>query len=205
MTISGTAQNSPPSGGIVCHLIRKNAENTDFYSHFMVYLSHEKDKNNTTSNPEIVTISRGKYDESQSIKEQNAELSHMNDPLIEQIRLARQRRFDASSEQSTDDSMECLGFLFDEAEVYTAEPEAPVVAHIRKKKSGDVQRCYPKQSACGHGGTPPIRRGAVLPCHLWTTQYPLPCTTAPPSLSTPTTRRHSLAPKRHLIAVIYRL
>ncbi|MFI3227687.1 MAG: transposase, partial [Clostridia bacterium] len=99
-------------------------------------------KNNTTSNPKMVTISRTEYE---SLKERNAELSHMNDLLIEQIRLSRQKRFGASSEQTTDDGMEQLSLLFNEAEVYAAQPEAPVETptHARKNQAM-CEIFYPK-------------------------------------------------------------
>ena len=96
----------------------------------------------------MVTISRAEYNQLQSLKDENAELSQMNNLLIEQIRLARQKRFGSSSEQSTDDGMDQLSFLFNEAEVYTTE-ESPVVetsvaGHTRKKKSGSVKDILPE-------------------------------------------------------------
>ena len=112
---------------------------------FCYNIPMEKIKNNTTSNTEMVTISRAEYDK---LKDENAELSQMNNLLIEQIRLARQKRFGSSSEQSTDDGMEQLSFLFNEAEIYVAEEsptvETSVAGHTRKNKSGSVKDILPE-------------------------------------------------------------
>ncbi len=104
-----------------------------------------KTENNTTSNSEMVTISRAEYE---SLKDRNAELVGQVEYLMEQMRLARAKRFGASSEQTNEDGMEQLSYLFNEAEVYAnevAEPVAtPVVAHSRKRKSGAVKDILPE-------------------------------------------------------------
>ena len=46
---------------------------------------------------EIVTISRTEYNEYLSLKTQNAELSRQVEWFLEQLRLARQKRFGSSS------------------------------------------------------------------------------------------------------------
>ncbi len=101
-------------------------------------------KNNTTSNTEMVTISRAEY---QSLKDENAELSGKVEYLMEQMRLTLQKRFGASSKQTTADGMEQLSYLFHEAEVYANETDTPaettIAAHTRKKKSGDVRDILP--------------------------------------------------------------
>jgi len=60
--------------------------------------------------------------------------------LTEAIRLARQKRFGASSERTAEDAMEQLSLLFNEAEVYAdqeakeADDSVVVAAHKRHKK-----------------------------------------------------------------------
>ena len=66
---------------------------------------------------------------------------------MEQLRQARQKRFWASSEKSTDDALEQLSLLFDEAEVYAEQEKAEsvaVAAHVRKRKSGSVRDMVPE-------------------------------------------------------------
>ncbi len=86
---------------------------------------------------EMVTISRAEYE---AQKERIAKLEHQVELLTEAIRLARQKRFGASSEQTLEDGMEQLSLLFNEAEVYAdqeakdAEDSVVVAAHKRHKK-----------------------------------------------------------------------
>ncbi len=95
----------------------------------------------TTSNAETVTISRAEYGRLQAQRERVSALEKQVEILMEAIRLARHKRFGASSERIDDDGMEQLSLLFDEAEVY-AEQEAKedagegvmVAAHRRHKK-----------------------------------------------------------------------
>ena len=89
-----------------------------------------------TSNPEMVTISRAEYE---AQRERIAELEQQVSVLMEALRLARHKRFGASSEKTDESVMEQLSFLFNEAEVFSAaekeEPEATDVAgHKRHKK-----------------------------------------------------------------------
>ena len=106
-----------------------------------------KTNENETRNAEAVTIPRAEYEAYQTLKEENAELSRKVDWLMERLRLNRQKRFGASSEKSSDDALEQLSLLFDEAEVYAeqekAEPVA-VAAHVRKRRSGSVQDVVPE-------------------------------------------------------------
>ena len=76
-------------------------------------------------------------------KERIAELEHQVELLTEAIRLARHKRFGASSEQGPEDTLEYLGCLFNEVEVYadqavreTADDSVVVAAHKRHKKHG---------------------------------------------------------------------
>ena len=93
-----------------------------------------------TSNGEMVTISRGEYEEFQAQRKKISELESRVDVLMEALRLARHKQFGASSEKSEDSLMEQLSFLFNEAEVFSAaEKEAErnvtvVAAHQRHKK-----------------------------------------------------------------------
>lgn len=57
---------------------------------------------------EMVTISRTEYENMQ------AQLQW----LMEQLRLSRQKQFGVSSERTSEDAMEQLSLLFNEAEVY---------------------------------------------------------------------------------------
>ena len=92
-----------------------------------------------TSNPEMVTISRAEYEELQAQSKRVSELESRVDLLMEALRLARHKRFGASSEKTDEAFMEQLSFLFNEAEVFsTAEKEEPeatdVAGHKRHKK-----------------------------------------------------------------------
>ena len=95
-----------------------------------------------TSNPETVTISRAEYEEKNARltaqDERIAELEQQVSVLMEALRLAWHKQFGASSEKISEDAMEQLSFLFNEAEV-CAEEEAEesvtsVAAHKRHKK-----------------------------------------------------------------------
>ena len=94
----------------------------------------EKLLRSETNNAEMVTISRAEYE---SMKAQNAELSQQVNWLMEQIRLARKKRFGSSSEQGKYDIGEQLSLLFNEAEVFAKdgqpEPEKTQIAsHTRQ-------------------------------------------------------------------------
>ena len=100
-----------------------------------------------TSNTGTVTIPRAEYEALQAQKAQIAELTQQVNWLMEQFRLNRQRRFGASSEKSTDEGMEQLSLLFNEAEVCAEqEKSAPVAvaAHVRTRKSGSVKDVLPE-------------------------------------------------------------
>lgn len=84
-----------------------------------------------TKDNETVTISRAEYER----------LKAQVEVLTEALRLARHKRFGASSEKSEESLMEQLGFLFNEAEVFVeakakeeAEAAVVVAAHKRHKK-----------------------------------------------------------------------
>lgn len=89
----------------------------------------ENEKKITTSNAEMVTISRAEYDE----------LKLQNQWLLEQLGLAKKREFGSSSERIQEELMDQLGLTVNEAEAYaygtkSATPEQIAVkAHERKR------------------------------------------------------------------------
>ena len=102
-----------------------------------------KNENITTSNAEMVTISRAEYNE----------LKLQNQWLLEQLGLAKKRQFGASSERLQEELMEQFSLSFNEAEGYaygtkaaTAEQIA-VKAHARKRQSGSVTDIVPEGTA----------------------------------------------------------
>ena len=111
-----------------------------YFSGRIWYNEHMKSTNNfQTSNPEMVTISRAEYEQFQAQSGRIAELEQQVSVLMEALRLARHKRFGASSEKTDESFMEQLSFLFNEAEVFsTAEKEdaeaTDVAGHKRHKK-----------------------------------------------------------------------
>ena len=90
-----------------------------------------------TGNAGTVTIPRAEYEQMQgqiSVLEKQVEF------LTEALRLSRQKRFGASSERTSEDAMEQLSLLFNEAEVYADQgakeddSSVTVAAHKRHKK-----------------------------------------------------------------------
>ena len=104
----------------------------------------ENKTNFGTSNTGMVTISRAEYD---ADKAYIAELEQQNRWLLEQMKLLKRKQFGVSSEKASDEVMEQLSLLFDEAEAYVyveQKAETSVKAHIRKKNSGSIQDVIPK-------------------------------------------------------------
>ena len=95
-----------------------------------------------TSNPEMVTISRAEYEEKNArLASQDERISRLESQiglLTEALRLARHKRFGASSEKTDESFLEQMSFLFNEAEVFSAaeteEPEATDVAGRKRYK-----------------------------------------------------------------------
>ena len=96
-----------------------------------------------------VTIPQAEYD---GLRSELQELKAQNQWLLEQLRVIRQRKFGSSSERASEEVMEQLSFLFNEAEACAeeaeakAEEEAPAVevrSHTRRK-SGNVRDILPK-------------------------------------------------------------
>ena len=100
-----------------------------------------------------VTVPRAEYEELLSqykkLSSWVGQLEAQNRWLLEQLRVIRQRKFGASSEKASEEVVEQLSLLFDEAEVYVAEgskEEAPAVevrSHTRRK-GGDVRSIVPE-------------------------------------------------------------
>ena len=95
-------------------------------------------KNLKTSNLEMVTISRAEYEEKNarlaSQDERIARLESQIELPTEALRLARHKRFGASSEKTDESFMEQLSFLFNEAEMFStaeAEKEKPEATDTR--------------------------------------------------------------------------
>lgn len=91
----------------------------------------------------MVTISRAEYEEKNArLASQDERISRLESQielLTEALRIARHKRFGASSEKTDESFMEQLSFLFNEAEVFsTAEKEEPEATdgagHKRHKK-----------------------------------------------------------------------
>ena len=107
---------------------------------------------------ETVTISRAEYEklarENAELKAYISELESKLNWFMEQFRLSQNRRFGASSEAASEEVMEQLSFLFNEAEYHADETEAEETAkeetvvvrsHERKKKrSGSVRDVVPE-------------------------------------------------------------
>jgi transposase len=126
-------------------LIAKKSDKSRLYGTFSIEKSREKWYNilmkkvieTNEKSAEMITILRTEYEE---LKAQNAELNGQVKWLMEQMRLARQKRFGVSSEKSEYDQLN----LFNEAEATAddkiAEPElTEVKSHYRKKakENGD--------------------------------------------------------------------
>ena len=93
-----------------------------------------------TRNTETVTISRAEYEQIQTQIARIPSLEKQIELLTEALRLSRQKRFGASSERTSEDAMEQLSLLFNEAEVYVDQAakeedgSVAVAAHKRHKK-----------------------------------------------------------------------
>ena len=107
----------------------------------------EKNKLTTSTAEETVTISRTEY-------ENLLEDSRQKEWLLEQLRLARKKKFGSSSEQLTDEGYEQLSLLFDEPAACKQPPEeepeveetVEVKAHARKKRSGSAREILPENT-----------------------------------------------------------
>ena len=71
--------------------------------------------NITTSSTEMMTISRAEYE---SLKAERDELNQKLDWLMEQVRLAKKKVYGTSSEQTKEELVGQLSFMFDETEAW---------------------------------------------------------------------------------------
>ena len=98
-----------------------------------------------TSNTEMILISRAEYEAQKAyIKELETKLNW----LMEQFRLNQHRRFGASSEHSSEEVLEQMSLLFNEAEVLSEQPGSEktsvIRAHTRKRRSGSLRDIVPE-------------------------------------------------------------
>lgn len=108
-----------------------------FFIHIWYNYGMESTEIYQTSNAETVTISRAEYKRFQAQSKHSSELEIRVDMPMEALRLARHKRFGASSEKSEEPLMEQLSFLFNEAEAFAEEKEEAVTVvatHKRHKK-----------------------------------------------------------------------
>ena len=117
---------------------------------FQGFLCYNKDMKNevniTTSSTEMMTISRAEYE---SLKAERDELNQKLDWLMEQVRLAKKKVYGTSSEQTKEELVGQLSFMFDETEAWlstrrTATRETRVAAHTRQKRSSRVEEVLPE-------------------------------------------------------------
>lgn len=90
-----------------------------------------------TRTTEAVTISRAEYDSFMELKSQN-------EWLLEQLRLAKKKRFGASSEKVQEELMGQLSLMLNEAEAYAAPPGTKVAAHVRQRRSPRMEEVLPE-------------------------------------------------------------
>lgn len=116
---------------------------------FQGVLCYNEDMKNevniTTSNTEMMTISRAEYE---SLKAERDELNQKLDWLMEQMRLTKKKVYGASSEQTKEELIGQLSFMFDETEAWlptrrAATRESKVAAHTRQKRSSRVEEVLP--------------------------------------------------------------
>lgn len=104
--------------------------------------------NEGKSNTEMVTISRGEYEEFQAQRERISALEKQVEQLMEAIRLSRRKQFGSSSEKLGEEGYEQLSLLFNEAEAYCAASEkkelTTVAAHTRQKRSSRLEEVLPE-------------------------------------------------------------
>jgi transposase len=97
-----------------------------------------------TSNAEMVSILSA---ENLSLRKEVEDLSKQRDWLMEQMRLMKKKVFGSSSEKSSEEVLEQLSMLFDEAEAQLSTAEAvetaSVAGYTRKKRTGGVEEILP--------------------------------------------------------------
>ena len=102
----------------------------------------EKKELQTSNTDEMITISRAEYE---ADKAYIAELEQQTRWLMEQMNLLKQQRFGSGAEKASEEVIEQLNLLFDEAEVYAyTEQKTAVKSHTRKKSSGSIRDVVPE-------------------------------------------------------------
>ena len=125
----------------------KPLKTPEFCSILWYTLDMKNNDNIATNSVETVTIPRAEHERYQGQSEQVfaqekriSDLEKQVELLTETLRLSRQKRFGASSERTSEDAMEQLSLLFNEAEVYVGQGakedvgSVAVAAHKRHKK-----------------------------------------------------------------------
>lgn len=96
----------------------------------------------TSNTDEMITISRAEYE---ADKAYIAELEQQTRWLMEQMNLLKQQRFGSGAEKASEEVIEQMNLLFDEAEVYAyTEQKTAVKSHTRKKSSGSIRDVVPE-------------------------------------------------------------
>ena len=100
---------------------------------------------------EMIQISRAEYESLKSVLETKdaciAELEQQVQWLMEQIRLRNRKDFGSTSEKASDETLQQMSFLFNEAEVVMQEEEQEktcIKSHERRKRSGSVRDIIPE-------------------------------------------------------------
>ena len=97
----------------------------------------------TRTTEETVTISRAEYEELKSLERQNQW-------LIEQLTGAKKKLYGASAETATEEAVEQMNFLFNEAEIYEdkraerEQAETTTVKEHTRRRSGSVRDIVPE-------------------------------------------------------------
>ena len=106
-------------------------------------------KNNAVNSGDTVTISRAEYEQFLKLKEENEQLSKLNDWFLQQLTLAKQKKYGSTSEKADDAIYEQLSLLADEPEMIEylesiRKKETVIVAsHTRTRKTGAIDDVVP--------------------------------------------------------------
>ena len=128
-----------------CYFSRKPLKTLIFQGVLCYNEDMKNEVNITASNTEMMTISRAEYE---SLKAERDELNQKLDWLMEQMRLTKKKVYGASSEQTKEELIGQLSFMFDETEAWlstrrAATRESKVAAHTRQKRSSRVEEVLP--------------------------------------------------------------
>ena len=125
-----------------------------------------------TGSPETVTISKAEYEKLQAQSKRVSELKSHVEMLMEALRLARHKRFGASSEKSEDTLCEQLSFLFNEAEVFTDKiPEDVPVEKIEHRLKEQDSVCPQCGGALTEIGKEVVNKLKIIPAQVVVEQH----------------------------------